>query len=349
MSKPFFTLCVFMLLIPWARAQATQTPEPAPKPANSAQQDLGEAARQHTLAVKLFNEQKYDDALAASKRAVEIRERLLGADHYLTRLSLNNMAQMYIAKQNYGEALRIYQQLLPIYEKFLKPGDDELSKTLNQIGFLSFRLQKLGEAEKAFRRVLELNESAFGSADSRVASSLYQLASFYQFSGRGEQARAHYQRAVSIWDKNAGAAPPEYGVALERYSCMLRKTHREKESGDLARHASEVDTQSHAVTHAPDSNPLTVIQGGVINGRAILKPAPQYPEAARSARQEGTVVIQVSVNEAGNVVAACAISGPPLLLEDSELAAYAWRFEPTRLGGVPVRVRGTITFNFKLQ
>lgn len=93
----------------------------------------------------------------------------------------------------------------------------------------------------------------------------------------------------------------------------------------------------------------TEIQGGVLNGKAISKPAPHYPPAAREAREQGVVVVRVIVDESGRIVLACAISGPRGLREASEGAAYGWRFTPTLLSGMPVKVTGTITFNFQLQ
>jgi TonB family protein len=91
------------------------------------------------------------------------------------------------------------------------------------------------------------------------------------------------------------------------------------------------------------------ISGGVLNGKAISKPSPAYPPIARAAHTSGSVVVQVKVDECGNVVSAKAISGPPLLQQAAVEAAYAWRFTPTLLAGEPVKVTGTITFNFLLQ
>jgi TonB family protein len=93
----------------------------------------------------------------------------------------------------------------------------------------------------------------------------------------------------------------------------------------------------------------TTISGGSLNGRAISKPAPVYPPIARAARASGSVIVQVKVDECGNVVSAKALSGHPLLQMAAVRAAYEWRFSPTYLSGEPVKVSGTVTFNFLLQ
>jgi outer membrane biosynthesis protein TonB len=42
------------------------------------------------------------------------------------------------------------------------------------------------------------------------------------------------------------------------------------------------------------------------------------------------------------------VSGHPLLKEAAVAAARGWKFSPTLLTGTPVKVIGTITFNFNL-
>ena len=91
------------------------------------------------------------------------------------------------------------------------------------------------------------------------------------------------------------------------------------------------------------------VAGGILNGKAISKPAPAYPAAARVARASGQVVVQIVVDECGDVETAKAVSGHPLLREAAVEAAYESRFAPTRLSGQPVKVTGTVTYNFVIQ
>jgi protein TonB len=99
----------------------------------------------------------------------------------------------------------------------------------------------------------------------------------------------------------------------------------------------------------PEPKKNVTISGGVLNGRAIAKPQPPYPAIARAARASGAVVVSVTVDESGKVISAHAVSGNPLLQQAAVQAAYGWRFSPTMLSGQPVKVTGTITFNFTLQ
>ena len=91
------------------------------------------------------------------------------------------------------------------------------------------------------------------------------------------------------------------------------------------------------------------ISGGVLNGKAFSKPAPAYPPIAKAARASGTVSVEVLLDESGRVISAKAIAGHPLLQQAAVEAAYAARFSPTLVSGQPVKVAGTITYNFVLQ
>jgi protein TonB len=57
--------------------------------------------------------------------------------------------------------------------------------------------------------------------------------------------------------------------------------------------------------------PRAPISGGVLNGKALSLPKPPYPQIAKAAHASGTVVVQVLIDENGNVVSARAVSGHP--------------------------------------
>ena len=88
------------------------------------------------------------------------------------------------------------------------------------------------------------------------------------------------------------------------------------------------------------------ISGGVLNGKATSLPMPQYSPVARQAGASGTVTVQITIDEEGNVIAAQATSGHPLLRAAAVSAAREAKFSPTRLAGQPVRVQGTLIYNF---
>jgi protein TonB len=87
------------------------------------------------------------------------------------------------------------------------------------------------------------------------------------------------------------------------------------------------------------------ISSGVVNGKAVNLPKPVYP-AAIAVRAGGNVDVQVTIDEAGNVTSAKAVSGHPLLRDVAERAARGAKFKPTMLSNQPVKVSGIIVYNF---
>jgi periplasmic protein TonB len=84
------------------------------------------------------------------------------------------------------------------------------------------------------------------------------------------------------------------------------------------------------------------IAGGVLNGKAIYLPTPEVPTGEAT----GVVLVSILVDEQGSVVEARALSGPAHLQNAAVAAARLARFSPTLLMGEPVRVSGTLSYNF---
>jgi periplasmic protein TonB len=106
----------------------------------------------------------------------------------------------------------------------------------------------------------------------------------------------------------------------------------------------------------PEEKPQPVVQkqpirvpSTVLTGTAIERKTPAYPPLARQIRLQGSVVVEVVVSPEGRVESARALSGHPLLTKAAVDAANGWRFHPTLLNGIAVRVTGLITFNFNLN
>ncbi|HEX6124733.1 MAG TPA: energy transducer TonB [Pyrinomonadaceae bacterium] len=124
-----------------------------------------------------------------------------------------------------------------------------------------------------------------------------------------------------------------------------------------------------AEAFSQESTP-SAIKGGVLNGKAVSLPKPAYPAEARAAGLEGTVFVDVVIDESGAVISATAATEPrkvmkakgteaaaeeeiapadSILREAAEKAALQARFSPTLLSGTPVKVSGTIVYNFVVK
>jgi protein TonB len=83
-------------------------------------------------------------------------------------------------------------------------------------------------------------------------------------------------------------------------------------------------------------------------GNLIRRVPPGYPALARSARVQGTVVLQAVISKDGSIENLRLISGHPMLAPAALKAVQQWRYRPYILNNEPVEVETQITVNFSL-
>lgn len=82
---------------------------------------------------------------------------------------------------------------------------------------------------------------------------------------------------------------------------------------------------------------------------ALVRSEPEYPALATAARVSGTVEVEVTLDQEGNVKSARAISGHPFLKDAAVAAAQRWKFDPVKLSFATTSTMvGTLTFVFDL-
>lgn len=86
---------------------------------------------------------------------------------------------------------------------------------------------------------------------------------------------------------------------------------------------------------------------GILNMKVKSGLLPAYPTKAKDNRIEGTVEVQLLVNEDGEVIFANPLSGPEALWAVAVRASVTARFGPTRLEGEPVKITGRLIYDFK--
>jgi TonB family protein len=99
----------------------------------------------------------------------------------------------------------------------------------------------------------------------------------------------------------------------------------------------------------PINVPRIRVGGNVMMAEIVKQPHPVYPEAARQAGIEGTVIIHAIIGRNGNVCRLQVISGPPLLVQSALDAVRQWRYKPTLLKREPVEVDTTIQVIFNIR
>jgi protein TonB len=75
---------------------------------------------------------------------------------------------------------------------------------------------------------------------------------------------------------------------------------------------------------------------------------PTFPPFAAASRVEGTVLLEATIDEDGNVVNLIVLRSVPALDQAALEAVGQWKYEPTLLNGTPVPILMSVSVRFEL-
>ena len=126
-----------------------------------------------------------------------------------------------------------------------------------------------------------------------------------------------------------------------------------KRAAALQEQLQSVLDELQAVLNDPDrpadrSNEPIRIGDGVPSPAKIRDVPPVYPPAARTAGVQGVVILEATIGATGEVGDIEVLRSVPELDEAAIAAVEQWRYEPTLVDGVPVRVLMPVAISFNL-
>lgn len=348
-----YILAIAALLVCAAWPAQGQNAKPAAN-AQAESPELAEATRLSAEIVKLYSEGKYAEAVPPARRVLEIREKALGPEHRQTISALNNLAALLREKGSPDEAEKLWLRALPVVEREPQKYDILVADTFNQLAIVRFKKGDKAAAESYLQRGLTLMEKQAGPQHASLLPFLYNSFEFYMTRKEYERAASFLERALDIQTKQPPREDPTTARRLRNYYCPLAALRYDELASKLFRARVRVEDPERALEEERrwvslndrETAGRPVRMGSVLNGKALSKPQPEYPEAAKRQGLSGTVVVEIEVDEAGKVTKAQSICGHEILMRASETAARGARFTPTLVSGRPVKVRGVITYNF---
>jgi periplasmic protein TonB len=101
----------------------------------------------------------------------------------------------------------------------------------------------------------------------------------------------------------------------------------------------------------PAARPAGPVRVGelLVAPKKLVDVRPRYPEVARTARIEGTVILEAVLDRRGRVSQVRVVQSSPLLDQAAVDAVRQWQYSPSTLHGQPVDVLMTVTISFRLQ
>jgi TonB family protein len=108
------------------------------------------------------------------------------------------------------------------------------------------------------------------------------------------------------------------------------------------------ELEAHVPAQAAVVKPKLKVSSHEMKQRLIHEVMPEYPESARRARVQGTVLLDAVVSAEGAVTRVKFVSGPKALSQAAIDAVHWWRYEPYIVNGQPATIETTVAVDFRL-
>jgi TonB family protein len=302
--------------------------------------EVAEIERINGEVKKMFRSGKYDEALKLAKQELDLRIKLYGAEGKDVAVAYSNIGSIYRAKDKPNEAITALKQALTISEKNNLGESSQAAVVMSELGFSYSLSNNNTAAEEWFMKAIATAERANKNYTTELYTSVLYAARFYWKIGENNKTADMLLKGIEVSNKVFGKGSEQTSSLWFEYDCLLAQP-----GGVIADNSAKLRQFRDKYEEPNDES--KAVKGGVMNGKAISLPKPAYPSAARNVRASGTVVVRVLINQEGKVVRVCALSGHPLLRGAASAAAMNSRFTPTLLDGKPVKVTGTINYNFE--
>jgi len=209
-----------------------------------------EAARLLTHAGWYLRERAlYAQAEPLLKRALAIREHVLGAEHPDTAASYNNLAQLYRLLGEYKQAEPLYQCALAIREHVLGAKHPDTAFTLHDLGHLRYFRGEYKQAESLYQRALAIREHVLGAEHPDTATTLNHLGQLYYCQGKYKKAEVYYQHALLIREKILAPEDPLIATALNGLGLLYYAQGKYKEAETHFQHALTIRERTLGPEH----------------------------------------------------------------------------------------------------
>lgn len=250
---------------------------------------------------------------------------------------LDNGTQSYRAT---GQELRYFERSLPSLLFAPLPGAHDLDSGKTRIELH----ERLSNGTK-FPCITIISLKATGASNSRQS-----VDPIYCFDPQLPDLRASYTFGEVITDFNNIAKFQGRFLARE----ILISVGGRKIFSAVVENAGALAVSDPALMPEPDAKPLNVDKlcdaTGTMIGHLLKKRMPVYPLEARQRRQQGTVLIQVTIGTDGKVRdPEVELAPSPVLAAAAVDAVSHWEYEPITVNGGPIEMETMVRVIFSID
>ncbi|BAY11379.1 FxSxx-COOH system tetratricopeptide repeat protein [Calothrix sp. NIES-2098] len=237
---------------------------------------------------------QYSEAEPLYKKALSLRQRLLGEAHPDVAISYNNLAMLYYSQGRYAEAEPLYQTA----QMLLGEEHPCVASSYNNLGALYDSQGRYLEAELLYKKALALNQQLLGEKHPWVASSYNNLALLYYSQGRYAEAEPLYQKALSLKKLLLGEKHPWVASSYNNLAGLYHSQGRYSEAEPLYQKALSLNKQLLGQEHpdvAASYNNLALFyysQGRYAEAEPLLKTALEIADRILGVNHPDTITIR---------------------------------------------------------
>jgi TonB family protein len=278
--------------------------------------------------ISSYQKQLLDDALKFARQAVELSNKIYGAENQETAPAYTNLGIIYRELKKFKESIENLQKSAAIYQKLPNTDAKELIEVYETLA-LSQRMggQKV-EAETSYLKAIETAENKLGKESKELLSPMLNLANLYARDKNSEKDSELYLKS--------------YALAIK----LFGEDSKQTESVNIYRaYYSQNNLFSNDEKSKERKKKYSEIRGYEF-GDAVNLPKPPYPRDGMTLRKQGKIVVKVWIDESGNVKDAKAVFGEMFFSQAAEEAAKKAKFKATIRNGKPRAVINFITYEF---
>lgn len=194
------------------------------------EQTFVQSTAQHALALVCVRAGQKEKAAALFKRALEIREKILGREHPDLGPLMHDYAALFESNGMYEQAEGLYTAGLEVMEKRFGGSHPKLGSTLNRLAGLYEELELGEKSRPLYERALAIKEQVLGKDHHDVGSILNNLAELLRRQGKPEQAEPMFKRSLEIAENELGKDHPNLAVVLNNLAELYSQMGREEEA-----------------------------------------------------------------------------------------------------------------------
>jgi tetratricopeptide (TPR) repeat protein len=200
-------------------------------------------------------------AISYLKKALMIRQEVLGEHHPDTAKNLQKIGLLFQDMGNLNEAKLCYEEALSIDLEILGANHPNVSRDYNNLGSVYSELGDYGKAIEFYEQALEIDSEIFGNNHPNVTIYYSNLGSTYSSLGDSEKAIEYYEKALAIDSEVYGVNHPNVAVSLNNLGIAYSDLGDFKNAIEFYERALAIDKEIYGDNHpnvARDYNNLGI-------------------------------------------------------------------------------------------